>query len=77
VSALKNGNVTHLESYSDTALKRIWASENISWRLTKLLHVFRCKDAFDQKLRENDYDILLTSEPAQHALAREYVGFPC
>ena len=77
MSALKNGNVTHLESYSDTALKRIRASGNIYWRLTNLLTVFRCTDAFDQKLRENDYDILLTSEPAQHALAHEYVGFPC
>ena len=55
---------------------RIWAAENISWRLTKLLHVFPDEDSFDQKIRESDYDLLLTSEPAQRALAYEYIGLP-
>lgn len=76
IAALKENNPVHLDSYSETALKRIWASENISWRLTKLLHVFPDDDPFDQKIRENDYDLLLASEPAQHALAYEYVGLP-
>ena len=75
-SALNDGKTEHLDSYSATALMRIWASENISWRLTKLLHVFPNEDPFDQKIRENDYDLLLTSEAAQHALAYEYVGLP-
>ena len=66
----------YLDTYSDMALRRIWASENISWRLTKLLHVFPGEDPFEQKIRENDYDLLLTSEPAQHALAHEYIGLP-
>lgn len=66
----------YLDSYSEMALRRIWASENISWRLTKLLHVFPGEDPFEQKIRENDYDLLLTSEPAQHALAHEYIGLP-
>jgi len=66
----------YLDSYSDMALRRIWASENISWRLTKLLHVFPGEDPFEQKIRENDYDLLLKSEPAQHALAHEYIGLP-
>ena len=66
----------YLDCYSDMALRRIWASENISWRLTKLLHVFPGEDPFEQKIRENDYDLLLKSEPAQHALAHEYIGLP-
>lgn len=76
VSALKEGTAQHIDDYSKTALMRVWASENISWRLTKLLHVFPDEDPFDQKIRQNDYDLLLTSEPVQHALAHEYIGLP-
>ncbi len=76
VAHFKDANDVLLEDYSATALMRVWAAENISWRLTKLLHVFPGEDPFDQKIRENDYDLLLTSEAAQHALAYEYVGLP-
>ncbi len=65
-----------IERYSDQALRRIWAAENLSWRLTKMLHVFPDEDPFDQRIRESDYDLLLTSESAQQALAHEYVGLP-
>lgn len=70
------GSDHYLDCYSDMALRRIWAAENISWRLTKMLHVFPGEDSFDQKIRENDYQLLLSSEPAQHALAHEYIGLP-
>ena len=39
----------YLDCYSDMALRRVWAAENISWRLTKLLHVFPGEDTFDQR----------------------------
>ncbi len=35
----------YLESYSDMALRRVWASVRFSWQLTKLLHVFPDDDA--------------------------------
>ncbi len=66
----------YIDTYSAMALRRIWAAENISWRLTKMLHVFPGEDPFDQKIRESDYDLLLESEAAQHALAHEYIGLP-
>jgi p-hydroxybenzoate 3-monooxygenase len=66
----------YLRSYSAMALRRIWAAENISWKLTKLLHYFPGEDAFDQKVRESDYDLLLNSEDHQRALAYEYIGMP-
>ncbi len=66
----------YLDCYSEMALRRVWAAEKISWWLTRLLHVFPNADPFDEKLRQNDYDQLLRSEPAQHALAYEYVGLP-
>lgn len=70
------GSDHYLDTYSEMALRRIWAAENISWRLTKMLHVFPDETPFDQKLRESDYDLLLRSEAAQQALAHEYLGLP-
>ncbi len=71
-----SGDSRYLETYSDMALRRVWGAENLSWRLTKLLHVFPDEDPFDQKIRQNDYDTLLESEPAQQALAYDYAGLP-
>jgi p-hydroxybenzoate 3-monooxygenase len=70
------GSDHYLDGYSEMALRRIWAAENISWKLTKLLHVFPDEDPFDQKIRRNDYDLLLASEEVQQALAYEYIGLP-
>ncbi|MEM6620115.1 MAG: FAD-dependent monooxygenase [Pseudomonadota bacterium] len=72
----QEGSHHYLDSYSPMALRRIWAAENLSRRLTKLLHTCRDEDPFDTKIRETDYDLLLSSEPAQHALAHEYIGLP-
>lgn len=66
----------YLDTYSEMALRRVWAAENISWRLTKLLHVFPDETPFAGRIRQSDYDLLLTSEAAQHALAYEYIGLP-
>ena len=66
----------YLDNYSEMSLRRIWAAENISWKLTKLLHYFPGEDEFDQKVRENDYELLLSSEDHQRALAYEYIGLP-
>ena len=40
------GDDHYLESYSDMALRRVWAAVRFSWWLTKLLHVFPDDDAF-------------------------------
>lgn len=66
----------YLDSYSEMALRRVWAAENISWRMTKLLHVFPGEDPFDQKIRQNDFDLLARSEDVQRAFAYEYMGLP-
>lgn len=65
-----------LDGYSDTALRRVWSAVNLSWRLTKMLHRFDGEDPFDEKMRQNDYDLLLRHEPVQARLAYEYCGLP-
>ncbi len=66
----------YLERFSEMALRRVWSAVNVSWRLTKLLHIFPDEDPFDDKIRQNDYDQLVTSDATASALATAYVGAP-
>jgi p-hydroxybenzoate 3-monooxygenase len=65
-----------LESYSATALRRVWNSVRLSWWLTNLLHRFPDDTAFDQRIRENELDYLARSDHAQASLAEQYAGLP-
>jgi p-hydroxybenzoate 3-monooxygenase len=76
VSHYKKGQDSYLDGYSDTALRRVWAAERLSWWLTRLLHKFPDEDGFDQRVRQNEFDHLCASEAAQAALAEQYVGLP-
>ena len=73
---LKSNDASLLESYSDTALKRVWTNVRISWWLTGLLHVFPEESDFDKKIRANDFHHLRKSQVAQAALAEQVVGVP-
>lgn len=67
---------THLDSYSQTALKRVWSATRLSWWLTNLLHRFPDQMEIDQRLQESELDFLRRNEDAQRALAMPYVGEP-
>jgi len=75
MDAFFNGNNSDLlAEYGATALRRVSSSVNLSWKLTKLFHAFPNESAFDAKLRENDFDLLLDHAPMQAAMAYEKVG---
>ena len=76
VDYFQHSRTGYLDRYAEMALRRVWSAVNLSWRLTKLLHVFPGEDAFDNKIRQNDYDLLLRSDVHQQALASEYIGAP-
>jgi len=76
VEAFKTDRTRYLESYSDTALRRVWGAERLSWWLTNLLHHFPDDTPFDERTRENQLDYLASSEHAQASLAEQYVGIP-
>jgi p-hydroxybenzoate 3-monooxygenase len=65
-----------LDSYSATALRRVWSSVRTSWYLTNLLHRFPHFSEFDQKAQEYELDYLKSSRMAQAALAEQYAGLP-
>jgi len=71
-----DGNPALLESYSQTALRRVWGAIRLSWWLTTLLHVFPEESPFERKLRENEYAHLSNSEAAVANLAQQFVGLP-
>ncbi|WP_108818992.1 4-hydroxybenzoate 3-monooxygenase [Pseudovibrio sp. Alg231-02] len=76
IEQIKSNHAAHLERYSELALRRVWSSENFSWRMTQLMHVFPDMNGFDAKIQQNSYELLLQNETQQQALAEEYVGLP-
>ena len=70
------GKTAHLDSYSETALRRVWGAARMSWWLTMLLHRFPDETPFEQQMRLSQFDYLLASEHAQASLAEQYVGLP-
>jgi len=71
-----SGSRVALDAYSDTALRRVWASVRVSWYLTMLLHLFPGASAFDQRAQEHELEYLQSSHHAQVALAEQYAGLP-
>jgi p-hydroxybenzoate 3-monooxygenase len=74
--ALATGSASGLAEYSDRALARVWKAVRFSWWMTTLLHRFPETGGFGQRVQEAELDYLAGSEPAQHALAENYVGLP-
>ena len=66
----------YLDSYSDMALRRVWASVRFSWWLTSLLHRFPGQTDIDQRLQEAELALLESSERAQALLCEQYAGLP-
>mgnify|MGYP000105847934 CR=1 FL=1 len=72
----REGRSDGLERYSDTALRRVWASTKFSWRFTSLLHRFPDQSEFDQRMQEVELGFLRDNEPEQASVAHQYVGLP-
>ena len=70
------GKTHDLDSYSQTALRRVWNAARMSWWLTMLLHRFPDETPFDEQMRLNQFDYLHMSEHAAATLAEQYVGLP-
>ena len=75
-SHYNQGSDDLLEAYSDTALRRVWASTRLSWWLTILLHRFDDEDEIDRRLKVSELQYIKTSEHALASLAEQYSGLP-
>ncbi len=72
----KSSSTAGLDSYSQTALARIWKAERFSWWMTQALHTFPESSGFDRKIQKAELEYLFNSRAAQTALAENYVGLP-
>lgn len=65
-----------LDTYSATALARVWKATRFSWWFTGIMHRFPEQSGFDQRMQETELAALQTSRAAQTVLAENYVGLP-
>lgn len=65
-----------IETYSATALSRVWKAERFSWSMTRLLHRFPDQSPFDWRMQQADLEYLESSVAAQASLAENYIGLP-
>jgi len=70
----KKSSSDKLNSYSETALKRIWRAEYFSWWMTRMLHSFADASPFDQQVQRAELDNVVNSRALSMALAENYVG---
>ena len=72
----KNQNDHHLDSYSETVLRRVWKVERFSWQLSTLMHQFPDNSPFEKRMQRAEFDYIASSEAASKAIAENYVGLP-
>ena len=72
--ALEGRSTTGLDTYSATALSRVWKAVRFSWWMTTLLHNFPETGEFGTKIQEAELDYLASSESARRSMAENYVG---
>lgn len=63
-----------IDTYSQSALERIWKVERFSWAMTTMLHRFEQFSPFEQRMQEAEFRQLQASETARRLLAESYVG---
>jgi p-hydroxybenzoate 3-monooxygenase len=68
------GDESGLESYSETALRRVWRAEHFSWWMTSMLHRPPDPDPFAAGLQKAQLAYVTSSQAAMTTLAENYVG---
>ncbi|MCX4162710.1 MULTISPECIES: 4-hydroxybenzoate 3-monooxygenase [Paraburkholderia] len=73
-SFYKEGRIDLLDTYSATALKRIWRAEHFSYWMTRMMHRLDDASPFEQQLQIAELEHVTTSRAAATAMAENYVG---
>ncbi|MTV36566.1 4-hydroxybenzoate 3-monooxygenase [Duganella radicis] len=74
VEFYRNNSEAVLQTYSETALKRIWRAECFSWTMTRLLHTFADATPFEREMQRAELENIAASPALATALAENYVG---
>lgn len=71
-----NGTTEGLDSYTATALRRIWRAQHFSWWMTSMLHRFEGASEFDLRRQLAELDMVTSSKAAATTIAENYAGLP-
>jgi p-hydroxybenzoate 3-monooxygenase len=72
----QKNNAEALDTYSDSALARVWKAERFSWYLSMMMHRFPEHSAFERRMQRAEFDYVSSSQAASRAIAENYVGLP-
>jgi len=76
VAALRDGDESPLDGYSERCLTRVWRAQHFSWWMTTMLHVDPADDAYGDELARSQLRYVVSSRAQATALAENYVGLP-
>jgi p-hydroxybenzoate 3-monooxygenase len=65
-----------IDSYSETALARVWKAVRFSWWMTEMMHRFPDTAGFGARIQMAELNYLVGSQAATTSLAENYVGLP-
>jgi len=71
---LVEGDRARADTYSETALRRVWLATHFSWWMTSMLHT--SGHPFDAELQLSQLRYVATSPAAAASLAENYTGLP-
>jgi p-hydroxybenzoate 3-monooxygenase len=71
---VRKNDTAMADTYSETALRRVWRCEHFSWWMTSMLHI--SGDAFDAQLQLSQLRWVTSSAAGAAGLAENYAGLP-
>jgi p-hydroxybenzoate 3-monooxygenase len=69
-----DGDMSLLDAYSDTCLRRVWRVQHFSWWMTSMLHRSDSADEFERQLQLAQLDYVVSSRAMATTLAENYTG---
>jgi p-hydroxybenzoate 3-monooxygenase len=72
----RTGSTDLLDTYTGTALERVWRAQHFSWWMTSMLHRFSGATDFDLHRQIAELRTVTGSEAGSRLLAENYVGQP-
>ncbi len=72
----QTGDAGLLESYTQTALTRVWRAQWFSFWMTSMLHRFSDATDFDLRRQVAELELVTSSPTAAKTLADNYTGLP-
>jgi 4-hydroxybenzoate 3-monooxygenase len=74
--AVRKGDASELDAYTDRALARVWKSQHFSYWMTTMLHSLPDATDFDARRQVGELDSVVSSRAGSAFLAEAYCGWP-